>query len=203
MIDIVIPNNNEEEFIEMAEKLGYKGLYFLYNFNDFLNKQKKLELVSKKIKVYHGILADNRNINKIKAKLKNKELIVIKSSKDDKEIIEKSKAGLIFSFEDSSRKDFIHQKASGLNHILCRSARENNVIIGFSINSILNAQNKNVILGRIKQNVKLCEKFKVKSVIASFATKPYEMRSIHDLISLFKILGFENPIFLNLPIKQQ
>jgi len=35
MIDIVIPNNNEEEFIKMAEKLGYKELLFLYNFLNF------------------------------------------------------------------------------------------------------------------------------------------------------------------------
>ena len=40
-MDVVIPNNNEEEFITMAEKLGYKALCFLYDINDYPNKQKK------------------------------------------------------------------------------------------------------------------------------------------------------------------
>ena len=42
MIDIVIPNNNEEEFIVIAEKLGYNGLCFLYDLNDYSIKKRKL-----------------------------------------------------------------------------------------------------------------------------------------------------------------
>ena len=40
-MDIVIPDNNEEEFITMEEKLGYKALLFLYDINEYSNKQKK------------------------------------------------------------------------------------------------------------------------------------------------------------------
>ena len=39
MIDIVIPNNNEKEFVSIAEKLGYKTLCFLYNFDKYLEKK--------------------------------------------------------------------------------------------------------------------------------------------------------------------
>jgi len=233
MIDIIIPHNNEEEFIAIAEKLGYKGLYFLYNLNDYLDKRKKLKLKNRKIKIYTGIIVDNRNIYKVKnilekqsfsgyseienfretgnakhfrvsrkskafsSGLKNKRtFIVAKSSTNDKEAIEKLKPDVIFSFEDHARKDFIHQRASGFNHILCKSAKDNDVIIGFSLSSILNVENKHEILGRIMQNMKLCRKFKVKMLIASFAQDPLGMRSSHDLISLFKVLGCENPSFL-------
>lgn len=197
MIDIVIPNNNEEEFIQMAEKLGYAGLCFLYDFNGYSNNKKEFKNTNPKITIYTGILADNRNINKIKTKLKDEKIFVaVKSSNNDREIIEKSKADIIFSFEETSRKDFIHQRASGLNHILCKLAKENNVAIGFSLSLILNAENKHLVLGRIKQNIRLCKKFKVRTVIASFAEKPYDMRSMRDLISLFKVLGLEKPEFL-------
>jgi RNase P/RNase MRP subunit p30 len=190
MMDIVIPNNNEEEFITMAEKLGYKALCFLYSFNDYFNKQKNYEKKENKIKTYYGVLADYRNINKINGKLKNKKTFVaIKSSSYDREIIEKSKVDMIFSFEDSPKRDFIHQRASGLNHILCKLAKENNVTIGFSLSSILNSGDKHVVLGRMKQNIKMCKKTRTKTAIASFAKKPSEMRSVHDLKSLFKILG--------------
>jgi len=192
MIDIVIPNKNEEEFILMAEKLGYSGLCFLYNFEDYINDKK---FNKNKIKVYNGVLAGNKDMNKIKDK---KVFVAVKSSNNDRDVIEKSKANIIFSFEDNTRKDFIHQRASGLNHILCKLVKENNVMIGFSLNLILNAENKAKVIGRMAQNIKLCNKFKVKTIIASFAMKPFEMRSTHDMISLFESLGLKTPEFLEL-----
>ena len=188
MIDIVIPNNNEKEFVSIAEKLGYKTLCFLYNFDKYFEK-KDFEIKNKKITIHKGILADLKNINKINNKLKDKVFIAIKSSENNREIIEASKANLIFSFEENNKRDFMHQRASGLNHILCKLAEQNNVAIGFSLSSILDSKNKHIILGRIMQNIKLCRKYKVKTVIASFASNPYEMKSPHDIISLFVNLG--------------
>ena len=195
MIDIVMPCNNEEEFIVIAEKLGYNALCFLYDVKEYQAKQKKFE--AKKIKLYAGILADSRSINKVRNKSKNEKVFVaVRSSNNDREIMEKPKADMVFSFEESPKMDFIHQRASGLNHILCKIAKKNNIIIGFSLSSILNSKNKQVILGRIMQNIKLCRKFRVKTAIASFAQKPFEMRGAHDLRSLFEILGSKNPAFL-------
>ena len=194
-MDIVIPSNNEKEFILLAEKLGYKTLCFLNNFDKYLGK-KKFE--SKNVKISCGLIADSKNIDRIKnileklcfsSELKDKVLIAIKSSENNREIIEGSKANIIFSLEENNKRDFMHQRASGLNHILCRLAEQNNVIIGFSLSSILDSKNKHIILGRIMQNIKLCRKYKTKTVIASFASNPYEIKSPHDIISLFLALG--------------
>ena len=45
LADIALPDNNEEEFIKIASKLGIKKLYFLYDFNFYNenNVEKKLE----------------------------------------------------------------------------------------------------------------------------------------------------------------
>mgnify|MGYP001431659095 CR=1 FL=1 len=196
MIDIVIPNNNEEEFITIAEKLGYKELMFIYSFDNDINlkdnisKKKEIEGKNKKIKIHYGILADLKNIQKINNKLKNKkEFVVIKSSNANREVIEKPKANLVFALEEYGWKDYMHQRASGLNQILCRLANKNKVIIGFSLNTLFNSNHSNLILGRITQNIKLCRKFKVKTMIGSFTSNPYQMRSPHDIISLFTLLG--------------
>ncbi len=186
MIDIVIPNNNEQEFIAIAERLGYKGLLFLYPFNDFLEKQKNN--FKSKIKIKLGILADDRSINKIKNKVKDV-FVAVKSSENDREIIESGKADIVFSFGEDTRRDFIHQRASGLNHVLCKFAKENKVAIGFSFNSILRARNRSQLMGRISQNIKLCRKYKVKTTTASFSENPFEMRVPKDLMSLFVVLG--------------
>ncbi len=199
MIDIVIPNNNEEEFIAIAEILGYTGLCFLYDIDDYLSDRRKLQM-RHKIKISFGILANDRNINKIKGKLKGQKVFTaIKSSNIDRRVMEGSKVDVIFSFEDSTRKDFIHQRASGLNHILCKLAKDNGITIGFSLSSILDAKDRHVMLGRIMQNIKLCEKFKLKTTIASFAQKTFDMRSVYDSLTLFKVLGLKSPTFLRVP----
>jgi len=72
---------------------------------------------------------------------------------------------------------------------MCRFARENNVAIAFPFCSLLNAKMRARLVGRIKQNIMLCRKFKVTTVIASFAKNPYEMRSPKNLMSLFVTLG--------------
>ena len=188
MTDIVIPDNNEEEFIAIASKLGYKTLYLLYNYENYQSKKKNFADIAN-IKIVNGILADNKNLKKIKNKMEEGSVFVAaKSSDKDMEIMEGSLANLIFSFEENQRRDFMHQRASGLNHILCGLARKNNITLGFSFTSILNAKNRHEILGRMMQNLRMCKRFKVKTIIASFAKNPYEMRSMHDLRSLFKVL---------------
>jgi len=192
MIDIVIPNNNEEEFILIAGRIGYDTLIFLYNFSEYSEKQKNNTIKSGKIKIYTGILADKKNIDKVKNRFRNKGVFVaIKSSNIDREVIERPKADLIFSLEENSKKDFMHQRGSGLNHIMCKLAHDNSLIIGFSLSSLLHSEKKYIILGRMMQNIKLCRKYKVKTAIASFSSNPFDMRSPNDIVSLFTSLGMQ------------
>jgi len=192
MIDVVIPKDNEKEFVLIAGKLGYDSLLFLYDYSNYLLKQKEFENEKNKIKIFIGILADEKDMDRIKNKFKGKKiLIAIKSSNNSREVIEKSKANLIFSFEDSNRRDFIHHRASGLNHIMCKLAHQKNITIGFSLSSILNSKNRPQTLGRMMQNIKLCRKYKVKTIIASFASNPFEMRSSKDVETLFTNFGMQ------------
>ena len=189
MIDIVLPKNNEDKFISIAEKLGYRELLFLYSFEEYIEKQ-KTPIKNAKIKIIYGILANEKNIQKVNNKFKGKNVFVaIKSQVSSREIIEKSQANLLFSLEEHGRKDFMHQRGSGLDHILAKLAHDKNVSIGFSLNSIINSKNKGIIIGRVMQNIMLCRKYKVKTVIASFAETPFEMRSPYDVMSLFVNLG--------------
>jgi len=184
MIDIVFPKDNEKEFIETAEKLGYKELIFVYEhkFPDVRSKFKT------KLKLHDALLVQHKKI--ISAKNKSK-LVFVKAEEDNRVAFEKSRPSLVFAFEEAQPRDFMHQRGSGLNHILCRLAKENKVKIGFSFNSILNcgAMKQAQILGRVQQNIKLCRKYKCKTAIASFAKSPYEMRSPKDLMAFFIELG--------------
>lgn len=185
MIDVVFPSKNEKEFIEIAEKLGYSGLIFVYdNKKDVAN----IDKFKTKLKLRTALLSPQKKVQSARTKSK---LVFTKAVEDNRFAFEKSKPDLVFAIEEVQPRDFIHQRGSGLNHIMCRFAKENNVKIGFSFNSILNssAMSRAQIIGRMQQNIMLCRKYKCKTVIASFAKDPYEMRSPKDLMAFFTEIG--------------
>ena len=189
--DIIIPKNNEAEFIQIASKLNIKKLYFLYDFDDYNEEkiQKKLESIeNKKINVEIGFVVNQKNFNKA---AKKSGFMVAKSSEKDRLFIESKKIKIIYGFEEYGRRDFMHQRASGLNHILCELAAKNKVSVGFSYSSLINSKNAPVLLGRMIQNLGLCRKYKVNTAIASFSSNPFGLRQPHDAASLFKLLGAE------------
>ena len=193
--DIAIPQNNEAEFAEVASKLGIKKLYFLYDSNNFDEQKinRKLESIKEKynfnLNFETGIIVKSQDANKIKI---NSKLTAAKSSDKDRFLIESKKVKMIYGLEELGRKDYLHQRASGLNHIMCELARKNDVSIGFSYSLILNNElNSPVIIGRMSQNIKLCRKYEVKTIIGSFAGNPFGLRAPHDLFTLFKIFGMD------------
>lgn len=193
-VDFIFPNENEEEFIEMSLKLGYNSLCFIYPYaktNKYEEKIKELQEKTK-TKLSYGFLASLRDVNKIR---RPKNLIFVKGSAKNRFFIEKKKADVLFSLEDQNREDFIHHRASGLNHVLCELANRNKVIVGFSFSLLLkNKKNLHQLLGRMMQNIRLCRKFKVKTLIGSFAERPFEMRGNRDITSLFGLMGAQKNV---------
>lgn len=176
MIDVVIPNNNEAAFLATAEKLGYDSLIFLYQENS-----KIPPLTSKKVKI--GIITTKGG--------RNNYLTFLKSGDQDQHILEHNPPNVLFGCETKAEKDYLHQRASGLNHVICALAHKNKVAITFSFHDLLQAyrSKRAALFGRIMQNIRLCRKYHTNMAFASFATQPQEMRSPHDLQSLFFLLG--------------
>ena len=95
----------------------------------------------------------------------------------------------LLTSEITDQKDFIHSRNSGLNQVLCKLAKKNNVAVGFSFSDLVNSDKKELILGRMMQNISLCRKYKLKIVLGSFALKETEIRNKSELMSFGKILG--------------
>jgi len=188
MYDVVIPNKNEKQFIEVAEGLGYKGLCFLYNPKDY--KVMAAQKYNTKLEIFAGIICSPKEISKIKH---NSCFTVVKANDKVREIIERFNANAIIGLEDHNNSDFLHHRNSGLNHILAKLATKRKIAISFSFSSILNG-NRIKLLGRIIQNIKLCQKYKTSVLVGSFATTPPEVRGYSDLISLFSTLGMKKDV---------
>lgn len=182
--DIVFPKANEMEFLGFAEKLGYSSLVFVYEKQDKIPEQ----IPKSKIKILIGLLAEEKGIQKAK---RHADIVLVKSSGNDRWVLEKSQADILFGLEEVQKKDFMHHRASGLNHVLCRIASKKGKIIGFPFSTLLDANGmlRAQLLGKIMQNVRFCRKFKVRTALASFATAPYGMRAPLDLIAFGVSLG--------------
>ena len=88
-----------------------------------------------------------------------------------------------------NRRDFVHHRNSGLNQVLCKLAKDNDIAIGFSLSSVLRSKEKGKYIGRMMQNIRLCRKYKVKMVIGSFAENKNEIRGLQDIQAFFKVIG--------------
>jgi RNase P/RNase MRP subunit p30 len=192
-LDIVFPKGNEEEFIQMALRLGYSQLCCCYEFKnnsqvDLIRKNLASIQHKAKISIIFSLKARPHEIMKIK---KMAQLIVCESSEKNRLVVEKNKGIILYNTEYQQKKDFMHHRNSGLNHILCRFAHENNITIGVSFSNLLHADKctKAVLIGRNMQNTRLCRKYKVPMILGSFATDVYEMRAYYDLQSLGSVFG--------------
>jgi RNase P/RNase MRP subunit p30 len=65
------------------------------------------------------------------------------------------------------------------------------IAVAFNFSDILNLDNESKALrmGRMMQNVKLCKKFHVSMILATFASKESELRTPRELISFGVSIG--------------
>lgn len=178
MYDIVCPNKNEEKFVEIATKLDTK-IMFCYEFSKDFDKIKKENW--EKYKIRTACFVNSKNMQKIKA-----DLLIYKADKDFQRVIESGFIDLIIDLENLNEKDGMFQRNSGLNQVLAKVMTKKQIKLGFNFSNI--KTKTHLALGRWSQNLKLAKKYKIDTQIATFATKPFEMKSTKDLKSVLTIL---------------
>ena len=138
------------------------------------------------------IVIQEKTFDKVRKEIeKNKDKKIIFCSDDDelnRKILEKEKINILL-LNQKNRKDFQKQRNSGFNQIMAKLAKKENVTIGINLDEIVESSGKEKakILAGIKQNIKLCNKAKLK--IKFIVQKKENQRNIYDLKSLGLILG--------------
>ena len=137
------------------------------------------------------IFIQENNFDKARKKIKeSKNKTIIFSSNSDelnRKILEKEKIDILL-LNQTGKKDKQKQRDSGLNHVLAKIAKKNNIAIGINFDEIVNAktQEKAEILARIKQNIKLCNKNKLKmKFISKKQPDIYDLKSFGLITSNF------------------
>ncbi|MCR4327532.1 MAG: hypothetical protein NUV46_03045 [Nanoarchaeota archaeon] len=134
------------------------------------------------------IVLYEENFNKLKELVKNnKGKEIIFSSNDDelnRKVLEKLPINILL-IPLEGRKDFSKQRNSGFNEVMSGIALKNKIKIGISLDEFINSKEKEKIISRIKQNIKLCTRNKVGMVFI----EGEEKRSSVLLKSLALTLG--------------
>ena len=140
-------------------------------------------------------LLTETNFSKLRDKIKKEKSenkLIIYSSEDDelnRKVIEKLQINVLL-INQKNRRDFQKQRNSGFNQVMAKIAKKQNLIIGINFDEIVeetNLKEKAEILARIKQNIFLCNKDKVK--MSFVIQKEKNLRNIYDLKSLGLVLG--------------
>ena len=136
------------------------------------------------------IIICERDFQKARKKIReNPRKVVIFSSDDDelnKKILEKENIDILL-LNLSSRKDRMKQRDSGFNHVLARLAKKKNISLGINLDEIINSKpkEKSEILARVRQNIKLCNKNKLKmKFISSKKRDRYNLKSLGLLLGM-------------------
>ena len=125
--------------------------------------------------------------NRIKQAQKEGKTIVFSGDDEmNRKVLEKEKINILL-IKLGKRKDRLKQRNSGLNHVLAKLAQKKGVSIGMDFDEFINAdkKEKTKILARLIQNIKLCNKNRLKMI---FVSEKYE-KDRHDLRALGLVLG--------------
>lgn len=108
---------------------------------------------------------NNKIITKLQSIRHNFDMVAAKgiSNKTNRFIIENLKPDIFLDphISDTQRYDFVHHFNSGLNHVLAKISKENNISFFFSLNFIESKNQDYRIIGRINQNISLLNKYGV------------------------------------------
>jgi hypothetical protein len=172
--DVVIPNNNEQDFISVALTLGYAEIVFLSTNMNY--SRPKSDLI--RIKTAY-LLKDVSEISRAK---RNFDYVFAVSERKFFE----SRIDFIIDSEFSDRKDSFHYRSTGLNQVHAELSKRNDIFIVFNFGSLF--LNSRTIFGRMLQNATLVKKYNLGYATFSLAKHPLLMRSKDTLTALEHVL---------------
>lgn len=112
-------------------------------------------------------------------------LVISKDFSTDRNLVERKKVKILVNPHMNQMRDSLHFRSSGLNQVLCILCNKNNVAVGFSLNGLDDQK----LLGRVKQNIMLCRKYKVKMKFFTFAENKYGLKGREDMLAFLRTIG--------------
>lgn len=121
--------------------------------------------------------------------------IVILSQDDEfnRKALEIKNLRVLVINESLEVKDYMKQRNSGLNEVLAKICAEKNIAVGIQIDEIIKKDDveKAKALARLKQNIMLCKKAKIKMVFMGDIRDKLALQSIMSVLGASTKQAFE------------
>ncbi len=132
-----------------------------------------------------NIIKNSKDLRNDINKAKSPVIVLGGDDKINRSALENKKVDILLSPELNDKKDSFHYRKSGLNQVLCKLAKKNDIAIGFDFSLLLRTEERAKILGRMFFNYKLCKKYKVKMIFSNFSKSKFEQRN-KDCMRVFE-----------------
>ncbi|KYK35676.1 MAG: hypothetical protein AYK18_02825 [Theionarchaea archaeon DG-70] len=183
-----------EDITKRANLLGFKGICIaenLKNLNKIKSLRKNVLEVSEKmgIAILIGFEAETaEELKKLVGVRREYDVLLVKGyDLDLNRKAVQTKEVDILTHPEFNRKD------SGFNHVMARLASKNNVAIEINFREILTSSKntRSYICHNIRENIRLCKKFKVPLIISSGAVSHWQLKDPKILMSMGCLLDLE------------
>lgn len=190
--DLCVRTTEAEKAIELGERLGLGMIGLAIPLEDLPIIRKSIEKRDwrKKPRMAIGVEVTAQKPGQVRNLVQrirgSTELIVVRGGTEDlnRAILEAPEADILINHDIQGRP--------GINHVLARLAKKNDVAIGFDLNSLMMSYR----LGRIQEfsalsdTAALVRRFGAPFVLTSGAKDPWDLRSSSELIAFGRQLGF-------------
>ncbi len=178
-----------EELTALAKHFGYSGLAITNHSNTAVNPVatgtenfeilRGIEIVATSPSKLHGLIGKYR---------KNVDVLIVHGGNEN---INRA------AVENPNVDVLAHPqmgRQSGLNHILAKSASENNVAIEFNLNAIIKGRGGRRVqtLSNFRTNLNIARKYDVPMLITSNASSYFDMRAPREMIAVAGMFGMNN-----------
>ena len=180
--------NTLEEMAALAHHFGYSGFAITnhsnseskstgFDSNDF-EVFKGIEIVSKNASKLHGLIGKYRN---------SVDVLVVHGGDENINRAAVENRNVDILAHPATPKD------SGLNHVLAKSASDNNVAIEFNLDAIFKGRGGRRVhaLSHFRKNVQIARKFDVPMILTSNAASYFDLRAPREMVALAGLFGMD------------
>ena len=200
MFDLNIKGNSYDTNLilaKQASKYGWKHINFAYNQNDYNNalifKNDVQKALNGSIDIDYTLNIESNNpneIRKITRKFRHKTSCISVlggNLKVNRTCLENVQIDVL-------SKPYFKRYDAGINHILAKQAKDNNVAIELQFCDILKSysSHRSKILSNFRDIIKLHNKYDFPLILSSGADSIFDIKTVHDFKSVFKQCGLSD-----------
>lgn len=184
------PEVDAEGMLSMLEKMGWKGACFACRSLELVEQAKKIiEKAKGGLDVSFGIKIESppEHIPRIAQGMRKKVEMVFVHGGDldvNRRACETPEVDIL-AHPEAGRND------GGLDHVMAKMAKKNNVAIEFNFRNLLLSckKTRSEIFSGMLANAELVRKYRTPFVLTSGAVEPYDLRSPSEMLSFASLLG--------------